>query len=215
MLDEPQTLPPAEVIVEGQAYMRDAKGGLQPAALVRPMDKLIDETVRKIVGYGLPLSEQITRFKAHILDDITALEAVLAQEYQSKIGGAKGNMTLTSYDGCLRVRVQVADHIVFGPELQVAKTLIDECLNEWAADARAELRAIVTRAFNTDKEGQINRSEIFTLLRLEIKDARWLEAMRAIRDAMRVIGSKTYILLHQRSGPTAAWEPISIDMAKA
>lgn len=215
MTDEAQLLTPAEVLINGEAYMRDSKGGLRPTDLVRPMDKLIDETVRKIVGYGLPLADQITRFKGHIFDDIGALEAVLAQEYQSRLGGAKGNMTLTSYDGCLQVKVQVADHIDFGPELQVAKALIDECLNEWAAQARAELRAIVTRAFNTDKQGQINRSEIFMLLRLEIADERWVQAMRAIRDAMRIVGSKTYVRLYHRNSPTGAWQPISIDMAKA
>ena len=37
------------------------------------------------------------------------------------------------------------------------------------------------------------------LLRLEITDPRWLEAMRAIRDAMRVEGSKTYVRCHRRT----------------
>jgi len=75
--------------------------------------------------------------------------------------------------------VQVADHIDFGPELQIAKGLDDECLNEWSAEARPESRAIVTRAFNTDKAGQINRSENFMLLRLDISDARWLRTLAA------------------------------------
>lgn len=92
--------------------------------------------------------------------------------------------------------------------------LVDECLNEWAADARAEIRAIVTRAFNTDKAGKINRSEIFMLLRLEIGDPRWLEAMRAIKDAMRVVGSTTYVRCYQRPRADAPWQPIVIDLAR-
>ena len=32
--------------------------------------------------------------------------------------------------------------VVFGPELQIAKGLVDECLNEWAEGARDEIRAI-------------------------------------------------------------------------
>ncbi len=78
-----------------------------------------------------------------------------------------------------------------------------------------ELRTIVTRAFNTDKAGQINRSEIFMLMRLEIDDARWMQAMRAIKDAIRVVGSKTYVRCHRRDSPDGVWKAITIDLAKA
>jgi hypothetical protein len=212
---EPAPVPDGRVLVDGQPHLRDSKGGLVPVALVKPQDQLQDELVRKIMGYAIALSEQLTRFKAHTFDDIGAFEALLAQEYGAKVGGAKGNKTLMSHDGLFKVQVQVADNIDFGPELQIAKTLVDECLNEWAADARDEIRAIVTRAFNTDKAGQINRSEIFMLLRLEIGDERWKRAMQAIRDAMRIVGSRTYIRCYARPHFDAPWQPVSIDLAKA
>lgn len=203
------------VDVAGRKYMRDARGGLLPIEAVKPEHKLEDETVRKIVGYARDLSDQIARFKAHTFDDLGAFEALLAQEYGATRGGAKGNKTFLTVDGCFKVQVQVADHIDFGPQLQIAKGLVDECLNEWSAEARPEIRAIVTRAFNTDKAGQINRSEIFMLLRLEISDERWRRAMDAIRDAMRVVGSKTYVRVYERDAPDASWRSISIDLAKA
>jgi hypothetical protein len=53
------------------------------------------------------------------------------------------------------------------------------------------------------------------LLRLEIADERWQNAMRAIRDAMRVVGSKTYVRLYQRPSCDAGWEAVTIDLAKA
>ncbi|SFJ32950.1 DUF3164 family protein, partial [Albimonas pacifica] len=71
------------------------------------------------------------------------------------------------------------------------------------------------RAFNTDKAGQINRAEIFMLLRLDIQDERWLSAMVAIRDAMRVVGSKTYVRCYRRESREGAWQPVTIDLAKA
>lgn len=203
------------VEVGGKAYMPDAKGNLVPVELVAPAAQLEDETVRKIMGYAMALSDQVARFKGHTFEDLGALEALLAQEYGVTKGGAKGNKTFLSHDGLYKVQVQVADHIDFGPQLQIAKELIDECLNEWAADSRPEIRAIVTRAFNTDKAGQINKAEIFMLLRLEIEDARWQEAMRAIRDAMRVVGSKTYIRCYQRAAHDAPWHAVTIDLAKA
>ena len=211
----PAPLPDHITMVDGQPHMRNAKGGLDPVETVKAADHLEDEVVRKILGYGIALSEQVARFKEHTFADIGGFEALLAQEYGATKGGAKGNKTLMSYDGTLKVQVQVADYIDFGPQLQVAKALVDECLNEWSAGARPEIRAIVTRAFNTDKSGQINRSEIFMLLRLEIEDERWKRGMEAIRDAMRVVGSKTYVRCYRREHGNAPWTAISIDLAKA
>lgn len=206
---------PSGIIEEGgRRKMVDAKGREVPLDLVRPQDQLQDETVRKIAGYALALSDQMRRFKEHTFDDISAFEGILAQEYETTVGGAKGNKTLSSFDGLFQVQVQVQDRVDFGPELQIAKGLIDECLNEWAADSRPEIRAIVTRAFNTDKEGQINRAEIFMLLRLDIEDRRWLKAMEAIRDAMRVVGKATYVRVKQRPNADAPWETVLLDLAK-
>jgi hypothetical protein len=87
----------------------------------------------------MALSEQVARFKGHTFEDLGALEALLAQEYGVTKGGAKGNKTFMSHDGLYKVQVQVADHIDFGPQLQIAKELIDECLNEWAADSRPSI----------------------------------------------------------------------------
>lgn len=201
--------------VGGNPHMRDAKGGLLPVSLIKPKDKLIDEQVRKVLGYASELSEQISRFKVHAYADLAALDAMLDQEYGVKIGGKKGNKTYMSFDGCKKIELRINDLIDFGPELHAAKSLIDECLNDWSEGSRPEIRAIVTRAFNTDKEGQINRGEIFMLLKLDIEDERWLRAMKALRDAIRVVGSKEYIRFGIRDSFDGEWTTVSIDLAKA
>ena len=200
--------------VNGKPYMADAKGALVPLEMVKAADKLEDEVVRKIMGFACDLSAQLARFRGHTMTDLGEFDALLDQEYGLKKGGKKGNRTYQTFDGLKKVSVSVADFVDFGPQLQVAKTLIDECLNEWAADSGPEIRAVVTRAFNTDKEGQINRSEIFMLLRLQIEDERWLRAMEAIRDAMRVTGSKEYVRFYERKKVTDAWTAVTIDLAK-
>lgn len=220
MTPEPTPYPPADIgdgrtIIDGKTYMNTADGGMLPVDLVKPLDQLRDGVVRKIVSHGLALSRQVSRFLGHTFRDIGQLEALMAQEYHTRLGGKKGNITLYTVDGLFRVEVRVNERIDFGPELQVAKTLVDECLIEWSSDARDELRAIVTMAFNTDKAGRINRSEIFKLLRMDITDPRWQEAMRAIRDAMIVIGSKTYVRMWMRDRHDAGWLAITIDLAKA
>ncbi|WP_248311911.1 DUF3164 family protein [Bosea sp. BK604] len=195
--------------------MRDVKGHLVPLSLVNAEDKLEDETVRKVMAFALDLSAQIARFKAHTFADLSGFQALLDQEYGATKGGAKGNVTFQTHDGLMKVQIQIADVIEFGPQLQQAKSLIDECLVEWGADSRAEIRAIVTRVFNVEKEGQINKAELFSLMRLDIGDDRWKRAMDAVRSAIKPNGTKEYVRFYQRKSPRDRFEPVTIDLAAA
>ncbi|MCK5295924.1 MAG: DUF3164 family protein, partial [Alphaproteobacteria bacterium] len=173
-----------------EGYMKDAKGRLVPENLVRDSDKLEDQTVRKIMEYAYELSGQIARFKGHCFDDIGVFMALLSEKYDVKKGGKKGNLTLTTYDGTAKVTIQVADRLTFGPELQIAKTLIDKCISKWSAGVNDHIRALVEHAFNVDKEGQVNREALFALRRVSIDDPDWQKAMEALTDSIRIVGSK-------------------------
>ncbi|MGY2732371.1 DUF3164 family protein [Sphingomonas sp. UYP23] len=206
---------PGAINVGGTPYLSDAKGNLVPLASVKAADLLMDETVRAIVANAREVSAVVANLKSQTFQSVGDLQALIAQDYGAIIGGKKGNITLTSFDGRQKVQVQVADLLEFGPELQPAKALIDECLTEWAVGSAMELRALVNRVFQVDKDGQINRAELFMLLRVEIQDDRWTRAMKAIRDSMRIIGSRTYVRYYDRPAPDAAWQPVSIDLATA
>lgn len=205
----------AIIEMNGKPYMRDARGALVPVEAVKPLDLLMDQLVRKIDGYAKPLSDQIARFKQHSFDDVDAFVALVAEQYDRKLGGKKGNTTFTSFDGTVKVQVAIADHIDFGPELQVAKELVDECLREWASDANVNLRTIVERAFQVDKEGKINRAELLSLRRLNIDDERWKQAMQAIADSERIVGSKRYLRVYRRASADGEWVPVTLDIAAA
>lgn len=207
-------IPAGVVEIGGRKYLPDAKGNLVLLEQIRPQTQLEDETVRKIIGYAETIEAQLGRFFAHTMGDLDALDALLAERYGAKKGGRKGNRTYQSFDGLYKVQVQVADRIDFGPELQAAKALIDECIVEWVEEGRDEIRAIVMRAFNVEKEGKINQAELFMLLRLEIADPRWQRAMQAIRDAIRVTGTKQYVRFYKRASPEADWTAVTIDLAK-
>lgn len=211
----PVEIPSGRVELNGVEMIGTADGGLIPVSAVKPQHLLEDELVRQEIGHAWALSEQLTRFLGHFVVNLTAYEQLVAERYGARVGGKKGNKTLMTYDGLFKITVQVADNVVFGPELQIAKTLVDECLTDWSAGAGDELKAVIQRAFNTDKEGQINRNALYSLLRLEIEDPRWQSAMQAIRDAMRVVGSKSYVRFYHRPTADAAWQAITIDLAKA
>lgn len=195
--------------------MKDAGGRLVPVDVVKPEHRLEDQTVRKMIGYAEELSARIARFRGHTFDDITTALDLMAEKYGAKRGGSKGNVTLTSYDGLLKVTVQVQEQLTFGPELQIAKGLVDDCIARWSAGANDNIRALVEHAFQVDKEGRINRAALFQLRRLSIDDADWMAAMEALSDAIRVLGSKEYVRFYRRADTRGRWEPITIDLATA
>lgn len=214
VIDE-QTAVSAGIIEVGtEKFMRDARGNLMGLGQIKTQRILEDEMVRKVMRFARELSDQIRRFKGHTFEDLAAFQSLLEQQYGAPAGGPKGNVTFRTFDDSMRVEVKIADQIAFGPELQAAKRLVDECLKEWGADSHEMIRSLVTKVFNVEKEGQINRGELFTLLAIEHSDPRWQSAMEAIRDSIRVIGTKAYLRFRIRD-EQGAWSTVTIDLAAA
>ena len=124
-----------------------------------------------------------------------------------------GHLSLMSFDGRLKVNRAVQERINFDERLQAAKALIDECLHDWTEVASPELQALIGTAFATNKEGEINTGRVLALRRYEITDERWIRAMKAISEAVQVIGSKSYIRVYERIGESGEYQPIALEMA--
>lgn len=186
--------------MENQQYKQDSQGRLVPIESIKDIDLARDELVLEIVEKAKVLNKALSEFKASAFQDIQAFIDLSAEKYNAQIGGRKGNVTLNSYDGRYRILRANQDHIVFDERIQAAKALIDECLKDWTDGARSEIRAIIDRAFEVDKQGNLNTGRILTLRRVDIKDPRWLEAMQAISDSIQVLGSKSYIRVYMRKG---------------
>lgn len=209
---EPAT--PAHItMINGRPHQSDPKGRWIDQEMIQPAHLLEDEAVRKVVEYAVLLQAQIARFRDHTIDDIASVKEMLAQEHGTTVGGEKGNISLTTFDGLLRVSVKIADLTEFGPELQLAKSKVTECLRTWSQGADAKLVAVVENAFQVDQAGQINRSNLLYLTRLNIEEPLWKEAMALIRAAERPMGTKEYVQIHRKARIGARWEHVAIDMS--
>ena len=196
-------------------YMVNSEGHQVPLHLVKDTEKLEDNVVNGMFAAASALNKQISDFRDRTLEDVKAFRSLLGEKYNVKIGGAKGNLTLQSFDGLKKVQIQIGDFITFGPTLQVAKELVDECLKDWSSNARDEIRVIVNQAFDVGKEGKINTQAILQLRRLDIKDPKWNRAMEAITDSIRVNRSKEYVRFYERKDINSDWKAISLDIARA
>ncbi len=198
----------------------DPQGRKVPAENVADADKMKDEMVRRAVAGAEALQRALAAFKSTILDEALACKELLFEQYGAKVGGEKGNITFKTFDGTLELQVAVSDRLSFGPELQAAKALIDECIETWSADGNRNIRALVEHAFEVGKEGRIDTGRVLGLRKLRMTDddgnpdPKWGRAMDAISDALRVDGSATYVRFYRREPRTQVRTAISLDIAK-
>ncbi|BBL70358.1 DUF3164 family protein [Methylogaea oryzae] len=196
-------------------FRQNSAGHLVPEESISEMDKTRDALVGELIDKARDLNGLIRDFKTDSMGDVQAFIALAAEKYGAKVGGAKGNISLLSFDGRRKVEVNVQDSIAFGEELHAAKALIDNCIHRWTEGGRPEVKALVEHAFQTDKQGKLNYGRIFTLMRLQIEDEEWRRAMQALKDSIKTVGSKTYIRFYERRGADQPFTQIAVDSAAA
>lgn len=194
-------------------YWLAANGDLIPESKVKDIDKLRHQVVTDLCQMAKQRRDGLAEFKLNAMQEVAALVATSMEQYGVKTGGEKGNVTLTSFDGKYKLLRQMQDRIVFGEQLMAAKALIDECVQEWSEGANDNIRALVNHAFQTDKEGKINKSRVLSLRRLDIRDAKWQQAMQAIADSMQTASTTPYVRFYERDEGTGEYRAISLDVA--
>lgn len=193
--------------------MKDAKGRLCPRHLVKPVDIARDDVVRELITIARRRSEGLAGFKRFIEGEIAAFVDLSAEQYGARLGGRRGNVSLLSYDGCLKVTRQIADRLTFDERLQAAKVLVDECLTQWSEGSDDKIRLIVQDAFQVDTKGRISTERVLGLRRLEIDDEKWRVAMTALSDSIQIESSTSYIRFYERDSVEDEWRCISLDFA--
>ncbi|MFV5906031.1 DUF3164 family protein [Klebsiella oxytoca] len=196
-------------------YWIDQRGVLTPETMVKEIDMARDALVGEMVQKAIELSKLLEKLKADAFSDVQAFIDLSAERYGATIGGKKGNISLFSYDSRYKIQRAIADNIKFDEQLQAAKSLIDECIGEWTDGSRPEILALINRAFEVNKEGDVTPAKLFQLRTLDIQDERWLRAMDAIAESIKVVGKKAYIRFYERVGETGEYKPISLDIAGA
>ena len=196
-----------------EGYWQDAAGNLVPESKIKDIDKLRHQTVTELCEAAKVRSVQLSEFKNYSMGDVSAFIETSLEQYGVKYGGARGNVTLTSFDGRYKVVRQIQDRLAFDERLQAAKELVDECAISWSEGINDNARALINHAFQVDKEGKVSVSRILALRSIKISDPQWQKAMEAIADSMHTVGSKPYIRFYERNAD-GSYDPINLDIAK-
>ncbi|WP_277056494.1 DUF3164 family protein [Treponema socranskii] len=194
-------------------FMEDAHGRQVPVSMIKKFDLKRNDLVCSIMSRAFAERERLAEFKQQVWEEIQSFVDESAKDSGAKkLGGKKGNITLTSFDGRYKLIVAVNDGILFNEKLQIAKQLIDECIGKWSKNARPELKVLVDDAFNVGKNGLVSTGKVLGLRRLNITDATWRRAMDAITESIQVVSSKTYMRFYERQ-EDESYKQIPLDVA--
>ena len=194
-------------------YWEDANGALIPISKIKEIDKDRSKTVTELCAQAEIESARLMGFKTAAMHAVTEFIERSLAEYDVKHGGKKGNVTLVSFNGQYKIVRQMQETLVFDERLQAAKALIDECIQSWSKGSNANIKVLVNDAFQVDQQGKISTGRVLGLRRLDIDDTKWLDAMRAIGDSMKVASTKPYIRFYKREETTGEYFPINLDVA--
>lgn len=197
-----------------EGFWEDGQGRMVPVDSIKDIDKLRDGVVRELCEKAKEIAKILADFRFAAMAEAEAFVTTSHEMYGKSLGGKKGNITLTSFDGRMQVVRQIQETLVFDERLQVAKDLIDQFLHGQLDGANSNIRALVFHAFQVDKEGKVNTGRVLGLRALKIDDPVWLQAMQAISDSIRTASSKPYIRFYERN-EHGKYVAISLDIAGA
>jgi hypothetical protein len=198
-----------------EGYKIDSKDRLVPIGTIKPIDLIKDEFVCGAIALAEKQQAALVEFKKLQMAEVDDFIHLIEQEHNVKMGGKKGNITLRSFNHQMKVVIQNQERIELGPELLVAKQLIDECLANWTRDGNQNIKRIIHSTFDTDKEGAVNPGRILALRKHEIEDSsgKWAKAMKIISESVDVINSSRFIRFY-KTDEEGKEQAISLDISK-
>jgi hypothetical protein len=194
-----------------EGYIENARGGLDPIASVKDIDILRDELVQSLITRGLKAAAIVAEYKAAALSEIENFVDLSAAEYGVKRGGKKGNVSLKSYSGKHKVVLSRDETCEFDERLAIGQQLIRECIDDLLEGSNTDLKTLIDKAFETNKQGQVSVLRIMGLRQVQISHPKWKKAMDILADSVHASARKTYIRLYQRSGEEDSYTQIPLD----
>jgi hypothetical protein len=192
----------------------DAKGRYCPLHTIHAVDLARHDLVNDRFSAAEVLEALLMEFKEQTFADVNAFVELSAAEYGVKIGGVKGNLQLVNHDETRKIRIAIANRITFDERLLAAKQLFDELIAENSEGLNEVIAALIQQVFQVDKAGKIDAKKVMELRKYNIKHPKWLKAMDAINDSIKVVGSKSYIQIYKRDTANDEWVTVSLDLAK-
>jgi len=198
-------------------YRINARGERVHVDLIKGDEKMKDALVNHLLGEAVAFGGIMSEFKQQAEAKVDAYFEELMAKYglDAKHKTKKGNITLENFAGTAKVQIAVSDKLVFDEKIQLARMKFDEYFEEVTEGSSEEIKLLITKAFDVDKEGNVDVKKILELRSYNIRHPKWVEGVALIEESKKVVSSKSYIRFYKREDVSRAYEHVSLDMAGA
>lgn len=196
-------------------YMVNGKGESVHRDLIRGDVLLKDALVNALALDAAAFRDMMGEFRKASEQKIEAYFGTLMERYglDAKKGSRRGNITLENFASTAKVQIAVADKLTFDEKIQLAKMKFDEYFEQVTQGSSEEIKLLITRAFDVDKEGNVDVKRILELRSYNIIHPLWCEAVALIEESKQVVSSKGYIRFYTRPSYDAPWQHVCLDLA--
>jgi len=196
-------------------YRINARGEKVHVDLIKGDEKMKDELVNHLLGEAVAFSGIMSEFKQKAEQKVDEYFTDLMSKYglNPKGKAKKGNITLENFAGTAKVQIAVSDKLVFDEKIQLARMKFDEYFEEVTEGSSEEIKLLITKAFDVDKEGNVDVKKILELRSYNIRHPKWVEGVALIEESKKVVSNKSYIRFYKREDTSRAYEHVSLDMA--
>jgi hypothetical protein len=198
--------------------LTDPQGNEVLKKYVKPIDLKRDNAVRRAHKIMMNLRIRMEKAKREVIEIVSEYETYSREKCGAPVGGKKGNLTLTSFDGQIKIERANQDFITFDERLSSAVDLIHECVNAWSDAIKTPILPLINKILTPNASGKLPIKGLLSLKQINIpqKDSqfeKWETAMRLINDSMQVFQSKSYHRLLVRNPLENKFTQVCLDFA--
>lgn len=196
-------------------YMTNSRGEQVHVDLVKGDEKIRDGLVNALLDEAVAFKGIMGEFREKAEQKVDGYFEELMKKYQldPKAKSKKGNITLENFASTAKVQIAISDKITFDEKIQLAKMKFDEYFEQVTENSSEEIKLLITKAFDVDKEGNVDVKKILELRSYDIRHPKWVEGVALIEESKKITSSKSYIRFYKRASPDKAWEHVSLDIA--
>lgn len=183
-----------ETPMQANNLIRRPDGSYVDITEVEPRHALAHDLVTNLFPRAVESNARLAELKKLALAEMRGYREMMLADHGVTVGGKEGNLTLRSLCGKLMVKMTVSKHVSFGPELEAAKALIDEFMEQEIAKGGSHfLHEIIQKVFKVNSKGRVDTSGILGLREHRFDDPLWHKAMDAIEEAICRDTSAIYV----------------------
>lgn len=198
-----------------EEYKINSKGEKVHVDLIKKDDVMRDDLVNGLLDEATAFKGLIKEFreKAEGRVDNYFDELMTKYNIDAKAHTKKGNITLENFSSTAKVQIAISDKLSFDEKIQLAKMKFDEYFEQVTEGSSEEIKLLINKAFDVDKEGNVDVKKILELRSYNIRHPKWVEGVALIEESKKIVSSKSYIRFYMRESSDKAWEHVSLDIA--